>query len=302
MNEPRCVFLLGCQRSGTTILSQCLGLHPSIANFYEPYYLWDKLLNGCEDDIPRSENFTDSFQRKIRNEFAHFALKARKPLVLDKSPEHCFKVAFVSKVFPESKWIHILRDGRAVTLSIHKEWLKRKRMVEERRLSDLIQIMRRSFRLQPYWHFRIKQIFYELHRPLRPTAWLSMNKSKWKGRAGWGPRFSGWQECLESRSLLQFNATQWVETVRQAQEGLKQISPEQIFEVRYEEFLRAPHQTLLEILEFLDLPCPDTYLNSIPRIDPTPLHKWKKEFSQCQLKEVGTILNEKLAEMNYNSV
>jgi hypothetical protein len=37
MAPTRQAFLLGSQRSGTTILARCLDLHPEIAHFYEPF-------------------------------------------------------------------------------------------------------------------------------------------------------------------------------------------------------------------------------------------------------------------------
>ena len=124
--------MLGSQRSGTTILARCLDLHPEIAHFYEPFYLWDHLIEGCPDDVPDPARFTPDFQRRIRASYARFSSLAGKPVIVDKSPQHCYKVPYVHRVFPDAKWVHLVRDGRAVTLSTHKEWLTRRQLAEQR--------------------------------------------------------------------------------------------------------------------------------------------------------------------------
>ena len=42
---------------------------------------------------------------------------------MDKSPRNSLKIPFVRKIFPEAKFIHIVRDGRDTSLSINKEWV-----------------------------------------------------------------------------------------------------------------------------------------------------------------------------------
>jgi hypothetical protein len=37
---PLPVFIIGCGRSGTTILGQVLSAHPEVYYLFEPYHLW----------------------------------------------------------------------------------------------------------------------------------------------------------------------------------------------------------------------------------------------------------------------
>ena len=37
---PAMAFLVGCGRSGTTVLGDVFGRHPEVHYFYEPYHLW----------------------------------------------------------------------------------------------------------------------------------------------------------------------------------------------------------------------------------------------------------------------
>ena len=140
MAPTRQAFLLGSQRSGTTILARCLDLHPEIAHFYEPFYLWDHLIEGCPDDVPDPARFTPDFQRRIRASYARFSSLAGKPVIVDKSPQHCYKVPYVHRVFPDAKWVHLVRDGRAVTLSTHKEWLTRRQLAEQRNIGTFVRL------------------------------------------------------------------------------------------------------------------------------------------------------------------
>jgi len=300
MAIARHAFLLGCQRSGTTILANCLNIHPDIAHFYEPFYLWDKLLVESDNDVPHPDKFTESFQRDIRKAYSIFASKSKKLVVLDKSPQHCYKVEYVHKVFPEAKWIHLVRDGRAVALSTFKEWKLRNELADKRRFLQFYRVARRSLRLQPYWYFRIKQILYWLPRIGGPGKWLEINKSKWKGKIGFGMRFPGWEEVLADDSILKFNGRQWAQAVQHAQAGLSTIPQELILEVRYEDFIKDPQGTLQEITRFLDLKCPEAYLKSIPEIDSEPENKWRNELSTGQLAEIATVLNDKLVELGYD--
>ena len=40
---PRPVFLLGCARSGTSILGEALATHPEIAYLFEASFLWNAI-------------------------------------------------------------------------------------------------------------------------------------------------------------------------------------------------------------------------------------------------------------------
>ena len=300
MPSTRHAFLVGSQRSGTTILARCLDLHPEIAHFYEPYYLWDRLIDGRPDDVPDPALFTPAFERDIRANYDRFARLAGKPVVLDKSPQHCYKVPFVHRVFPDARWIHLIRDGRAVTLSIYKEWQQRRAIAERRDLATLLDRIHRSFAVERHWYFRLRLLRYWLPRMGGPGHWLEINRAKWRGHIGWGQRFPGWREELESRSLIEFNARQWVEAVRHALAGLAGIPASQVLTVRYEAFVDDPHGVLRGICRFLDVDCPPAFLEAIPEISNDPKCKWEKELSAVEQERVVALLGDMLAELGYD--
>jgi hypothetical protein len=144
------VFIVGSPRSGTTILGEVLGRHPDIINWYEPYFVWDWHVGNLDTDVRTEGQATDATRRFIRREFDLFLRKAGKKMIVEKTPENSFKIPFLHAVFPNAKWIHIVRDGRDVTLSISKEWEKRRQIVEQRNVGRFVTLAKTMLGRQPF--------------------------------------------------------------------------------------------------------------------------------------------------------
>ncbi len=134
------VFILGAPRSGTTWLQQLLGCHESIATAQETklmyqyvaplYSRWrDQPLNDL--DLWRRARFTGLASVISETEFLdllrEFAskvyestllLKPTASLVLDKDPPNSMHVPMIMELFPEARFVHIVRDGRDVAASM----------------------------------------------------------------------------------------------------------------------------------------------------------------------------------------
>src|SRR3972149_10347542 len=208
------VFIIGSPRSGTTILENILGCHQEIAEWYEPYYVWERYYSCQDNDIwqtkPRISD--EKIRQYIQNEYRIFGELSKKNIVIDKLPTHVFNIAIIHGIFPEAKWIHIIRDGRDVTLSIMKEWVKRRQIVERRDFSSLLNVTMGMLNRQPFLRYKLLAILNELRSTASINPLRYLNKSRWNGKVGWGPRFEGWQDFLESHSTLEFNAMQWVKS------------------------------------------------------------------------------------------
>lgn len=294
-------FIVGSPRSGTTILGQCLENHPDIAHFYEPYYVWDYHIGIREHDIKDRQYVTEKIKTFVRNKFYKFGKKSKVKLIIDKSPEHCFAIPYVREVFPRAKWIHILRDGRDVVLSISKKWKKRQNWVEKRSYRQFFEVLKTSFNLQPYWYFRFLQIWYELKsgKSLSPNFYL--NKSKWKGQVGWGPRFPGWDKFLQKHSVLEFNAQQWVECIKHIYKYLPSIPDDKLLELRYEALVTNPREQIEKILNFLGVLGTNNFWDSLPALNVSNTQKWKNEFSAMDLKKIAPIITPALIDLRYES-
>jgi sulfotransferase family protein len=86
--------------------------HPSEANqFWRMYFpLWAHL---TEDSI------TMEMQDHMKNNLNMMLLRTGKKRFINKNPHHSFRVRLLNKIFPDAKFIHITRDGRAAAYSRH---------------------------------------------------------------------------------------------------------------------------------------------------------------------------------------
>jgi hypothetical protein len=78
-------FIVGSYRSGTTFLAEVLGRHPRIAQFHEPYFVWDRYFGPGEDDARIEAQATPRVQRYVTAEFNRFLRKSG-AAVLDSIP------------------------------------------------------------------------------------------------------------------------------------------------------------------------------------------------------------------------
>ena len=292
------MFIVGSPRSGTTILSEVLDRHPRITQWYEPYFIWDWGIVNLDDDVRGIEMLTPSHKAFIQKEFGLFRRKSKSDVVIDKSPEHCFKIPFVQAVFPEAKWIHLIRDGRDVTLSIKREWDLRREIVQGLSLGKFCREVSTMMRLHHFWRNRIQIGLFEFRnmKSLNPLKYL--NKSKWKGAAGWGPRFPGWREEYHTRPLTQFTALQWAKSVEYTLQGLAVIPEGSALDVRYEDFLNRPDEQLERIISFLGLNY-DREWNMAHDLRPANQGKWKEGLTPAMRREIGPVITPALMKLGY---
>lgn len=294
-------FLIGSPRSGTTILENILNCHEHIAELYEPYYLWENFFNAGKSDVWDKNDLNDDAINRIRKEFKIFARKSHKPIVLDKSPAHAYNIPVILTVFPEAKWIHIVRDGRDVTLSIGKEWEKRKNLVEQKDFLSLFRTAKNMLDRQPVLRFKVMAVIHELKNTFSLNPYHYLNKSRWKGKVGWGPRFSGWEKYLETHSVLEFNAMQWATSVKAVSTSWDLIHEKQRIEINYETLLTEPHKTISRILAFLGCQTPKDFFSAIPPLIPGNFNKWGKAFTPAQVLQISPVLLPMLKKYNYLS-
>lgn len=299
--ELQVVFVFGSPRSGTTLLEEILGSHPAVGHFYEPYYVWYRAAGATADDYLPPEAFGPRALAWVRRQFDSFAAGVGKKIIVDKSPEHAFNLPVLLAAFPTAKFVHILRDGRDVTLSIKKEWAKREQIVRQRSWRALWQTARAMLARQPLWRFRLLAVWHELRGRITtpPHRWL--NKAKWRGEVGWGPRFRGWQNVRAEQPLIGFNAHQWLCSVEQIEADLPKLPSRNVFELRYEDLIAAERPAVLEdLFSFLGLDAASA-LERAPRVRTTNTGKWATELDGSEIDTIGPILHEKLCELGYVS-
>lgn len=296
-------FIIGSPRSGTTILGEVLDAHPRIAQWYEPYFVWDRAFRLAPHDSRSAEDVTPSVREYIRQAFEHYRLARGVDIVVDKSPRNSLKLPFVHAIFPNARYIFLLRDGRDTVLSLHREWMRRKGILgkpePKQRFVGIWNVVREWLSRQPLWAHRIQAILFEAGPPQDWIKGQFLHRKRWNGRIGWGPRFPGWEALLEKCSLLEFAAHQWVKCVEGFLGYMGEIPEAQRITLKYEEFVEAPGAELQRLLEFLGVPIPDGYFERIPKIRSGNFRKWARAFSQQELELIGPIITDCLIRLGY---
>jgi hypothetical protein len=140
-------FFVGRSRSGTTLLRAIFDSHPDLAIPPEAHFLvpMAKFRDRYErrdgfdvdrfcKDLSRQESFgwwhldstgldrmmltpPSSFTEAIRILYASYARKQGKVRYGDKTPDNAEHLMLINELFPEARFVHIIRDGRDVALS-----------------------------------------------------------------------------------------------------------------------------------------------------------------------------------------
>lgn len=141
------VFIVGCSRSGTTVLQVSVASHPRIKSFPETFFfqhlygkygrlpLWLGITGGrerwalehalkeigrpdLEDLIPKNAWRLRTYVNRYLAILDRLTLEAGKDLWVEKTPMHIFRLWLILRYVPDVHIIHIIRDGRDVVASI----------------------------------------------------------------------------------------------------------------------------------------------------------------------------------------
>lgn len=147
--EPLSVFpfVVGCERSGTTLLSTMLDTHPDIAIPYESHFI-PQVAGLFADDARRfsPENFLTAVEERdtfklwkvdssdiqaafsyarpadcagaLRVLYGVYARTQGKRQYAEKTPFYVRHLSLLATLFPEAKFVHVIRDGRNVAASL----------------------------------------------------------------------------------------------------------------------------------------------------------------------------------------
>ncbi len=148
---PGRVFVVGCPRSGTTLLQTMLGQHADVLTLPETHYLLKirgrlaggpldgfaspraarRALAAVEAAVDRTGPTTPRWGIRARAwerafvDLLDAAASARDAaLWVDKSPIHLHWIDEILAVAPDARFVHVLRDGRDVVASFHRLCLR----------------------------------------------------------------------------------------------------------------------------------------------------------------------------------
>lgn len=245
------VIVLGAARAGTTLLGKMLAMHPEVIYVEEPQVIWRYRNVRVPTDVIPEERATPEVVSYIRARFLKLLEGDTSRVLVEKTPSNSLRPFFVQKVLPEAKFIHLVRDGRAVALSAAKKW-EREEDANAKRLSNEDQ----KFRLlQKQLQKAASMPARDIIHYLAPAADSLLFQAGLRKRKTWGPKFPGIGHLARTHSLYEVCAMQWkssVETVRNFQ---RYIDDSRFFELHYEDLIRNPEEKVQEVLGFAELDC-----------------------------------------------
>ena len=222
------VFIIGCGRSGTTILGRSLSQHPDICYLEERRDLWHSAYPELDIWTGRSKkqpklyaNADDAETRKtkkINHLFYREQVAAAKKVLLEKMPINSFRLKFLEKCFPGARYIYLHRSGIEVAESIarkpFKDWYGNKNI----KLNALI-------------------------------------------------NFGNMSGLPANESVLENNfhkgIYEWRLSMEQSDDFFRHINPERFIDLSYKDFTDNPSNCLKKIFTFLQLAFDENLLNKI---------------------------------------
>jgi hypothetical protein len=117
------IFVVGCPRSGTTMLRQILDSHPAISCGPETRFLWG--MRGIEErnwsSLAGFGLTLDEWHDKVRELFeslhGNYARSQGKTRWADKSPDYALMLDYVEALYPQCQVVHLVRDPNDVVQS-----------------------------------------------------------------------------------------------------------------------------------------------------------------------------------------
>ncbi len=236
------IIVIGAPRSGTSVLAWTLREHHSLAFFEEPRLLW-KYGNDRKSDMLKPNDARPEVIRHIRAAFRRGVQHAGKTRICEKTPSNALRLGFIDRVFPDARYVHIIRHGLDSVLSIRAYW------------QGYAAGMRGKGRV------RLRQRLGELNvarMPLYAREFLGRMAPGPLGRLlgpnVWGPRIPGVRGLLKDLDLLEVACLQWRMCVEAACHDGRQLGPQRYLECRLEQMSPDLIKTVLDFCELDDDP------------------------------------------------
>lgn len=259
-NLKKPIFIVGSPRSGTTFLGNCIAEIPEVSYHFEPVatkaaarYVYNNLWS--ENKSQRFYRFIYSWLMRL-----HFDGDLR---FAEKTPQISFIIPFLAKTFPDAKFIHIIRDGRDVAISLaEKPWHQSAKKGSTIRDPD-------GYLCGPWARFwvepeRVEE--FETTDDLHRCIWI------------------------------------WRRHVEEAIRGAINL-PSNYYELKYEDLVRNPLEESQKILDFLEIYNHDSrkiFQDTLTaNIKPNSVNRWQKELSDNQLKHLNNEAIDLLKQLGY---
>lgn len=212
--------------------------HSQLAMLVEPRLTW-KYGNDEKCDLLKPADARPEVVAYIRSKFAAFVQAEGKHRLAEKTPSNALRVGFLHEVFPDAKFINIIRHGKDSALSIRSFWGQSAvgfSGIDPKRLRQRLK------------EIELRQVPYYV-REFSNRSLGAVLKRKNAG-AFWGPRLPGMAELVKELDPLEVSCLQWRTCVELACSYGRSLPSEQYLELRLESL---DEDAILRMLEFCNL-------------------------------------------------
>jgi len=274
------LLIIGAARSGTKILRNTIGDHPKINSIpYDINFVWKYGNEKIVHDELSMYDFNEKSCVFINGFFSRYAVNY--PIVIEKTVSNTLRVSYTNLIFPNAKYIHLIRHPLDVIESVYRQWTKS---------PDLMYLLKKSFSF-PFikcYDYAFKYVINEGKRV------FSRSKSL---QTTWGPIYNGLFNDIEKLSLWEVCALQWQKCYLSSAKDLEAISENSKLIVKYEDFVSNPSEILLSINNFLGIENNSNY--QISKITPENVGNGKKIPTEIKEK-ILSIIEPQMIDLGYD--
>jgi hypothetical protein len=246
----RPVLVIGCHRSGTTLLHDALARSPELASLGdEAPVLWEAFhhpsRHGWSSNALGAEDVTEDERKWVYRVVQAVAGGLR---FLEKTPSNCLRIPYLNALFPDATFVFL-----------------------RRRAADNVNALMEGWRARPRF------VTYRLPEPLEGLG--ERNGHEWSFVL-----VSGWRE-LRNASLEEICARQYVECNEAILRARAELEPTRVVDVAYENLVERPSEEIGRMFAELGLSFagePVRFAASVPgtpvnALTPPKREKWREQ-------------------------
>lgn len=232
-------FLVGCGRSGTTILGLILAKNESIHYIYEPYHLWYIVdprldatgLHARPSDVRfflDEDDYSDDSRGRFDSLFSRRPREGIARCVIEKTPHNAARIGWIDAIEPGARFIHIVRNGINVVRSIDR------------------------IATESSYRYAFRSGY---------NQWWGEGDVKWNALKGQGAARGYFPDEVDLlTSHTQRGAYEWLVSIGEIDHCRDRLD-DRIFEITYTQLTSEPATICKQIADHIDVPAPRGWLD-----------------------------------------
>lgn len=244
VNSP--IYIIGTGRSGTTILGKLFHMHPACGFLNEPKLLWHTIypyedIIGTYSQEPAqyaldATRVSDDIRSAAHQIYGFYLWLTRASRIVDKYPEILYRTSFIQAIFPDARFVFLVRNG-ADTLQSIATWSQSHAQRGKQNVHDWWGVNDRK------WKLLLTQVV-----PSDPLLSQHVN------------------EIANLTRQVDRAAVEWIAAVQKGLFLLDTQPQQSFYLVRYEDLVHSPVDTVKRLLDFCWLPQDDVVLEYARRV------------------------------------